>query len=114
MKLESDSDTSRNCCTWYSHQGIDKRIRGLGNKRTCGDIKILNVSGKKGGGGPISIEYSVDASVPGLEDAIKNQPKRLITVTRNSTYNININRMKITWKKLWEEKTTVWIFQATN
>ena len=37
--VEHDSDvyTNYNCCSWYSHQRIDKGTGGLGNKRTSGN-----------------------------------------------------------------------------
>ena len=37
MEHEGDCDTDCNWCTRYSHQRIDKRIRGLANKRTSRD-----------------------------------------------------------------------------
>ena len=37
MAHESDGDTNYNRCTRYSHQRIDKRTGGLGNKRVNGD-----------------------------------------------------------------------------
>ena len=37
MEHESDSDTNCGWGTWYSHQKIDKRTEGLGNKRLSGD-----------------------------------------------------------------------------
>ena len=37
MDHESDSDTNFNWCSWYSHQRIDTKTGGLGNKRISGD-----------------------------------------------------------------------------
>ena len=37
MFHESDDNTNRNWCSWYSHQSINKGIGWLGNKRTSGD-----------------------------------------------------------------------------
>ena len=38
-KQEHESDYYTNCnwCSWYSHQRIGKRTRGLGNERKSGD-----------------------------------------------------------------------------
>ena len=46
------------------------------------------------------------------EDDTKKNKERLMTGSRNSTDNININRKTITLKEKWEEKTAVWIFQS--
>ena len=37
--VEHESNSYTNCywCSWYSHQRIDTRIGGLGNKRKSGD-----------------------------------------------------------------------------
>ena len=37
--VEHESDVYTNCelCSWYSHQRIETRTRGLGNKRTSRD-----------------------------------------------------------------------------
>ena len=37
VEHESDGDTNCNCCSWYSHQRINKGTGWLGNKRTRGD-----------------------------------------------------------------------------
>ena len=37
MEHESDGYTNCNQCSWYSHQMIGKRTRGLGNKSISGD-----------------------------------------------------------------------------
>ena len=43
----SDGDTNYNWCTWYSHQPIDTRTGGFGNKRTSRDhpdYSIIKIS----------------------------------------------------------------------
>ena len=37
MEQESDGDTNRHRCTWYSQQRINKGTGRLGNKRTSED-----------------------------------------------------------------------------
>ena len=37
VEHESDGDINCNWCSWYSHQRIDTRTGGFGNKRTSGD-----------------------------------------------------------------------------
>ena len=37
---ESDNNTNRNWCFWYSYQRIIKETRGLGNKKPIGDYII--------------------------------------------------------------------------
>ena len=44
VEHESEGYTNCNCCSWYSHQRIDKRTRGLGNKRTTGDNPIYSIA----------------------------------------------------------------------
>ena len=69
-----------------------------------GDIDTLSVSRKEGGIELNRIHDSVDASIKRLEDYIKKCGERLITATRNNTYNTSINRTKITRKQKFEEK----------
>ena len=66
---------------------------------------------RKGGRRVSSTEYSMNASISGLEDNIKKSKEGLITAVNISTDNIKINRTTITGKQKWEGKTTVWIFQ---
>ena len=63
------------------------------------DVDRLFVSRKEGGRGIASIEDSVDASIPRLEDYIQKHEGGLITTTRNDTDNTMDNRMKITRKQ---------------
>ena len=65
---------------------------------------MTHVSRKEGGRGLTSREDSVDALTQRLKDYMKTSQERLITVTRNSTCNLKINRITITWKQKWEEK----------
>ena len=37
MERESDNYTNCNWCSWYSHQRINTRTRGLGRKSMSGD-----------------------------------------------------------------------------
>ena len=37
VEHENDDYTKCNWCSWYSHQRIDTRTRGLGNKRASGN-----------------------------------------------------------------------------
>ena len=53
---------------------------------------------------PNPVEESSDGSVRRLEDYIKTNRSRLISVTRNKTNNAIINRTTITWKQKGEEK----------
>ena len=72
------------------------------------DVDRLYLSRKERRRGLASIEDSVDASIQWLEDHIEKHEQGLITVIRNNTdYTID-NRMTITWKQKWEEKTTLW------
>ena len=60
------------------------------------------------------IKGCVDASITRLEDNIKKNEETLIKVANNSFLYIEIERKRTeTRKKIWEEKTTVWIIQAT-
>ena len=59
---------------------------------------------KEEGRGLTIIEDSLDASSRVLKDYFKKSKERLITVTRNGTDNIMINRTIITRKQKWEEK----------
>ena len=62
------------------------------------DPKRKYVSRKGGGRGLTSIEESFDESISRLKDYITNHRGSLITVTRNNTDNMGINRTKITRK----------------
>ena len=69
----------------------------------------------QGGRELVSIEYSVDGSTRSFEDDIKKGKGRLMTVTRNNTSNIKINRTTISWKKKSEEeKLYVYFKWKTN
>ena len=63
------------------------------------DVDKLYVSRKERGKGLASIEDSVDASVPWLEDYIEKHEVGLITTTRNDTDNTKTNRKTITRKQ---------------
>ena len=41
---ESDDYNNSSWCSWYSHQRIGKRIRGLENKRTSETLRNYNVA----------------------------------------------------------------------
>ena len=56
------------------------------------DINRVCVSRKEGERGLTIIEDSIDTSIQGLDIYIKKSKGRLITVTRNSTGNIKINK----------------------
>ena len=68
------------------------------------DVDRLYVSRKEGRRGLVSIQDSVSASIQRLEDYMKKRGGRLITVTRNNTDNISINRTKILRKQTWGKK----------
>ena len=68
------------------------------------DVDRLYVSRKEGGRGLTSIEDSVDASIPRLEDHIKKHERGLITAIRNDANNSIDDRMTTTRKQKWEEK----------
>ena len=68
------------------------------------DINKLFVSSKEGGKGLASIEDCMDGSIQKHEDIIKKRKERLITMTKNCTEDININRTTKTWKQKWYEK----------
>ena len=74
------------------------------------NIDRLYVSKKEGGRGHVTMEDSVDASIPRLEDNIENHGRRLITTTRNNADNTRTNRTTITRKQKWENKTTLGTF----
>ena len=59
---------------------------------------------KKGGSGLAINQDSIDASIQGLEDDIKNRGGKLITATRDHTDCTRTNRTKITRKWKWKEK----------
>ena len=68
-------------------------------------IAILHVSRKEGGRGLATIEDSVDVSIRGLKDCIKNSKKRLIMAPTHSTEYLRSNRRKTkTGKQKWEGK----------
>ena len=67
------------------------------------DIERLYVVRKKGGGGLVCIEDSMDASSGRLEDYIRKSKERLIIETRNNTNNIKIIR-KTSRKQIWVDK----------
>ena len=62
------------------------------------------VSRKEGGGGLVSIEDSVDASIQRLEYYIEMYEEGLIKAIKNDTDNRMAIRMTITRKQKWEEK----------
>ena len=66
------------------------------------NINKLYVSRKEGG--------RIHTSIKQLENNTEKRGGRLITVTRNNTDNMRINRTKITRKQKWEEKLTVQTF----
>ena len=78
------------------------------------DVDTLYESRKEGGRGLARVQDSVDASIQWLEDYIRKDGGRLITVTGNNTDNTSINRIKNYQKAKIERKTTVWAFQAAN
>ncbi len=45
-----------------------------------------------------------------LEVYIEKHEGELFTATRNNTDNTKVNRMTITRKQKWKEKTTLWAF----
>ena len=71
------------------------------------DVERLYVSRKEGGRGLASIEDSVDTSIQRLENYIEKHEGGLITAVKNDTDNKMVNRMTITRKQKWEEKTTL-------
>ena len=66
---------------------------------------------KKGGKGFDSINDSFDSSIQRLKNCIEKRGERLITTTRNNSYDTKTNRTTITIKQKWE---AVWTIQATN
>ena len=68
------------------------------------DVDRLYGSRKEGGRGLASIEDSVDITIRRLNNYMEKRGERLITATRNNTYNTRTNRMTITRKQIWEEK----------
>ena len=68
------------------------------------NIDRVSASRKVGGRKLINIENCVDVSKRGFEDYIKKNKERLVTVTRNNTDNIKINRTTIPGKLKWNEK----------
>ena len=68
------------------------------------NVDRLYASRKEEGGGLVSIEDSVDASIQRLKDYIQKHEGGLITATRNDTENTMNNRMTITRKQKWEGK----------
>ena len=67
------------------------------------DVERLYVSRKRRGRGLASIEYTVDASIQGLEDNIQKHDGGLITAIKNDTENTVTNRMTMTRKQTWEK-----------
>ena len=63
------------------------------------NVDRLYASRKEAGRGLASLENSVDASIQRLEDYIEMRGGRLITASRNNTYNTRINRTDITGSK---------------
>ena len=87
---------------------IDQRTRKLMTMHKAlhprDDVNRLYVSRKEGGRGLASIEDSVDASKPRLEDYIEKHERGLITAIRNDTDNTIDDRMTTTRKQKWGEK----------
>ena len=87
---------------------MDQRTRKLITRHKAlhprDDVERLCVSRKEGRRGFASIEDSVDASIPRLEDYIQKHDGGLITAIRNDTDNTMDNRMTITKGKKWEWK----------
>ena len=76
---------------------------------------IWYIVGKERGKGFASLEVCIDASIQRFDDYIEKNKEKLISAISNSYSNIRTNRKTTkTRKQKWEEKTTVWIFQATN
>ena len=72
------------------------------------DVDRLYVSRKERGRRLASIEDSVDALIQRLEDYIEKHEGGLITAIKNDSDNTMTNRMTITRKQKWKEKTTLW------
>ena len=72
------------------------------------DVDKLYVFRKEGGRELASIEDSVDASIPRLEDYIEKHERGLITAFRNDMDNTIDDRMTTTRKQKWEKKPTLW------
>ena len=68
------------------------------------DVDRLYVPRKDGGRGLVSIEDSVDTSIPRLEDYIEKLERGLISAIGNNADNMIDNRMAITKKQKWEGK----------
>ena len=90
---------------------LDQRIRKLMTMHKAlhprDDVDRLYVPRKEGGRGLTSIKVSNDASIQ-QEDCIK----RLITATKNNTYNTSINKTKINRKQKCEEKQLYGYFNS--
>ena len=71
------------------------------------DVDRLYASRKEGGRGLCNIEDSVDTSIQRFEDHIQKRRGRLITATRNNTYNMRTNRMTINRKQKWEKNNSM-------
>ena len=95
--------------TWEELKEINQRTRKLISIHKAlhprDDVDWLYVSRKEEGRGLTSIDGTVDTPIQRLEDYIeKRGGRKLITVTRNNTDNMRINRTEITRKQKWEEK----------
>ena len=73
-------------------------------------VNRLYMSRKQGGRGLDSIEDSVSASIPRLEDHIEKRRGRLITATRNITDNTRNQPNDKNQKTKVGRKTTLWPF----
>ena len=69
------------------------------------------VSKKEGGRGLTTIQDSVDASIQRLDDYMKKNIERLISVTRNNLNSTRNNKARITTKQKWEEIQLYWFFK---
>ena len=85
-------------------QQTDQRTIKLVTMYSKDDTDNLYVSREKGRRGRISIKGSIDTLIRRLEDYIKKNKERLITVTRNNTSNKRMNRTIIARKQKWKEK----------